>query len=124
MPLAKDLVGAFTPGQAQADGGQCATALTALGSSLGTAAPIVASNTVVTGADNTKAVALPYMIPGESVVICNNSASSLVIYPQATVGISVSASGMGTVGASFTLTTFKTGTFTAVSATQILSQVS
>ena len=123
MPLAKDLVGPFTPGQAQADGGQCANALAALGSSLATAAPIVASNTIVTGADGTKAVALPYMVPGETVLICNNSASSLIVYPQATVAISVSASGMGTVGASFTVTTYKVATFTAITATQILSQV-
>ena len=124
MPLAKDLVGPFTPGQAVADGGQTNSALAALGSSLATAAPIVVSNTVVTGADGTKAVALPYLQPNESVIVCNNSASSLIVYPQATVAISVSASGMGTVGASFTLTTYKVGTFTGISATQIISQVS
>ena len=123
MPLAKDLVGPFTPGQAVADGGQTNSALAALGSSLATAAPIVVSNTVVTGADGTKGVALPYLQPNESVIVCNNSASSLIVYPQATVAISVSASGMGTIGASFTLTTYKQTIITAITATQYITSV-
>ena len=121
MPLQRDLVGAFTPGQAQADGGQCNGALAALGSSLATASPIVASNTIVTGANGTLAVALPFMAPGETAVIFNNSASSLIVYPQATVALSVSASGMGTVGSGFTLTTYKQLTVTAITATQYIT---
>ena len=122
MALAKDLVPAFPAGQANANGGQCNAALAAAGSTLADGTPITVSNTIVTGADGTKGVTLPYMAPGELVLIFNNSASTLKVWPPgATVALSTPGSGMGTVGAAFSLTTYRLALIIAISATQYIS---
>lgn len=118
MALYADLVPVYPAGQAVASFGQSNAGLAAAGTNLATATPIRVSNTIVTGATGATGVALPMMAPGESLTIFNNSASSLLIYPPATVAISITGSGMGTAGVALTLTTFRGSTIRAYSATQ------
>lgn len=119
MALAKDIMGGgLSAGSAIALGGQVNTALAAAGSAQGSATAITASNTIVTGADGTKGVILPAVQPGESVVIVNNSGSSLKVYPPVGSAIAVPASGMGSANAAYTQTTYSIVTFLCLSATQ------
>lgn len=121
MALAKDLVPAFPAGQAAANGGQCNGALVATGSTLANSTPVVVSNSIVTGADGAKGVTLPAMAPGELVLIFNNSASTLLVWPpSATVALSTPGSGMGTAGNSASLTTFRLALIVAITATQYI----
>lgn len=121
MALAKDLVPAFPAGQAVANGGQVNSALAALGSTLATGAPITSSITIVTGGDGTKCVTLPSMSPGDSCFIFNSSASNLPIFPPTSlVALSITGSGVGTVGSSVTCAAWKMALCVCATSTQYL----
>ncbi len=116
MAYARELVGPFTPGQAGAAGGGGAS-LTATGSVIGDAATVTASMTIVNGADGTKGVALNGQV-GDSVVIFNNSASTLKVWPEAAAAIAVPATGLGVAAAAFSHLTYKTVVYFKQSSTQ------
>lgn len=121
MAMAKELVNAgFAPGQAVAIGGQY-VALTALGSSLATCAPVTASMVVVASADGTKGVTLPAVEVGAEIWIFNNSGSTCPVYPDAsTVAICVPGTGLGSVGSAYSQLTYKTSIYKRVTSTQWL----
>lgn len=58
------------------------TAVTATGSVIGDAAALSSGINVVTGADATKGVILPVTTGGDVVIIKNNTAAALKVYPQ------------------------------------------
>lgn len=121
MALASDLVPAFPPGQAAANGGQVNAALAALGSTLLTSAQVKASISIVTGGDGTKGVTLPSMMAGDSCFIFNSSASNLIIWPSAsTVALSITGSGTGTAGSSVTCPAWKMALCVCATSTQYL----
>ena len=120
MALARDLVPAFPPGQAAANGGQAGT-IVAAGSALTDATPVTVSVTTVTGADGNKGVIIPALAPGESCFIFNNSGSTLKVWPaSASIAITTPGSGMGTAGAAFSLTTYRMGLYVGSTSTQVL----
>jgi hypothetical protein len=121
MAFARELIGAgFSAGQAESIGGQY-RALTALGSSLATAAPVTASITVVGSANGTLGVSLPSVEVGAEVWLFNNSGSTCPVYPDAsTVAICVPGTGLGSAGTAFSLLTYKTAIFKRATATQWL----
>lgn len=122
MAYAKELTGAFPPGQASAVGGQY-KALTAVGSSQATGAAVTASMSVVAGADGTKAVTLQGQ-PGDEVWLFNNSGSTLKVYPPVGAAIAVVGTGLGTGNAAFDQLTYKTTIYKCLTSTQWLANTS
>lgn len=119
MPLASDVMkGGVSAVSAIAFGGQTNRDLAAAGSVQADATLITASNTIVTAADGTKGVRLPSVQAGESVLIVNNSGSSLKVYPPLGSAISVPASGMGSANAAYTQTTYAVVNYYCLSPTQ------
>ncbi len=116
MAYARELVGPFTSAQAGALGGGNAS-LTATGSVIGDAATVTSSITIVNGADGTKGVALNGQT-GDSVVIFNNSASTLKVWPEAAAAIAVPGTGLGTAANAFSHLTYKTVIYYKQSSTQ------
>ena len=114
---ATELVGCgFSPGQASGAGGTY-SALAATGSSQATGATTVASMSIVSAADGTKAVTLQGQA-GDEIWLFNNSASTLKVYPDSGSAIAVTATGLGTANASFDHATYKNGLYKKVSSTQ------
>ena len=123
MALAKDVMqGGFSAGQAKALGGGYA-AITATGSTITDAAPLTASNCMVTAGDGTVGVALACNV-GDSVWVFNNSGSTLKVYPEALAAISVAGTGTGTVAAAFSQLTYKTTVYVKITSTQYLANTS
>ena len=122
MAYAKELTGAFPPGQASAIGGQYG-AVTAAGSAQGSATPIAASMAVVAGADGTKGVILTGQ-PGDEVWVFNNSASTLKVYPTTGAAIAVVGTGVGTANSAFSQLTYKTTIYKCLTSTQWLANTS
>lgn len=122
MAFIKEMMGGGTSaGQASAICG-AGGSVVATGSTIADAAPILASNVIVTAADGTKGAILPGMKPGESCVVFNNSGSTLKVYPaSASVAISVAGTGVGTAGAAFSQLTYKATQYICQSSTQILA---
>lgn len=119
MTLATDIIGAgFSPMQALAIGGQVNTSLASAGSVQGNATLVNVSNCIVTGADGTKGVILPAGNTGDSVLIVNNSASSLKVYPPSGAAIAVPGTGLGSANAAYTHTTFAVVQYTCLNSTQ------
>lgn len=120
MALSKDVMGGgFSAGQARALGGNYA-AVTATGSAITNAAALTASNCVVSGADGTKGVKLSGNI-GDTVVVFNNSGSTLKVYPGSTSeAIAVPGTGLGTGGAAYSHTTYAVVEYKKITATQWL----
>jgi len=120
MTLATELTGAgFSPGQALAFNGQAAT-IAAAGAAQASATAINSSNVVVTGADGAKGVILPAANSCDEVVVMNNSASSLLVYPPTGAAIAVPGTGMGSANTAYTHTTYAVVTYKRFSATQWL----
>jgi len=125
MPLAREIVGGgISPVTASALGGGSNSALASLGTIQGDAAPIATTTTIVTGADGTKGVILPACGTGETVMVFNNSASTLKVWPPVGSAISVAGTGLGTANASYAHTTYANCLYTCVSATQWLANKS
>ena len=107
MPFAKEIMGGgFSPGQARAIGGTTNTALAATGSTQTDAALVTAGQTIVTGADGTKGVILPAAEVGDFVVLINNSASALKVYPPTGAAINVPGTSLGAANTAYSHTTF------------------
>lgn len=118
MALAKEVMrGGFSAGQAGALGGGTNSALAATGSASTDAAPLNASNTIVTGADGTVGVILTGNI-GDTQNVFNNSASTLKVYPTSGAAIAVPATGLGTTDAAYSHTTYSQCLYTRISSTQ------
>lgn len=119
MTFAKNLMGAgFSAGQAAAVGGNINLSLAAAGSAQSDATLIKASLCVATGADGTKGVILPLVQPGDSVLIFNNSASTLKVYPPTGAAIAVPGTGQGSANSAYSQVTYSTTQYTCVSSTQ------
>lgn len=119
MAYAKELVQAgLSAGTAKGIGGQYTTKA-ATGSTQANAATLTASMTVVTAADGTKGVALTGEI-GDSVWVFNDSGSTLKVYPNADAAIAVPGTGLGTVDAAYSHTTYATCIYKRLTATQWL----
>jgi len=120
MAFADEMVGISTT-TASGLGGQY-LALTALGSTLGTSAPITASMCVVSGADGTKGVVLPQGIPGDECWVYNSSASALIVWPgNANTAIEVPGTGLGTAGSSVQIAARQAALYKLVTTTQWLA---
>lgn len=122
MAYAKELTGAFPPGQAAAVGGQYG-AVVAAGSVQGDATAINASMAMVTAADGTKGVILTGQ-PGDEVWVFNNSASTLKVYPTTGAAIAVVGTGVGTANSAFSQLTYKTTIYKCLTSTQWLANTS
>lgn len=121
MALASDLVPAFPPAQALANGGSVNSALAALGSTLATGAQVKSSISIVTGGDGTKCVTLPSMNASDSCFVFNSSASNLPIFPPtSSVALSITGSGTGTAGNSVTCPAWKMALCVCATSTQYL----
>lgn len=116
--------GGISGGTAAAIGGTKFAATTATGSVQGDAAAISSDVSTVAGADGTKGVILPAAQPGDSVVLFNNSASTLKVYPPTGAAITVNGTGLGSANAAFSHLTFKVATYTCLSSTQWYVNVS
>jgi len=117
MGLAREvMLAGFSAGQARGMNGGYA-ALVALGSTQTDAAPITSSNHTVTGADGTKGIRLVGEI-GDSLWIFNNSASTLKVYGATGEAIAVPGTGLGTVNAAYTHTTYAVVEYIKFTATQ------
>ena len=118
--VSKIMGGGLSSGQAIAIVGDY-NAVTALGSVQGDAALVNTGNSIVAGADATKGVRLPAVSsPGESVLIFNNSASTLKVYPPTGTAIAVPATGLGSANASYAHTTFAVVKYVLITTTQWL----
>lgn len=117
MALSTELVGAGMPaGTAQAMGG-IPTAVTATASSTqATAVQIAAGVNRVTGADG---VRLPAAQPGDSVIIINDTGSTIKVWPPvgAAIGVPGTSFGSATANASYAHTTYAVVRYTCYSAT-------
>lgn len=119
MGLAKDIMGGgFSAGQALALGGNY-KAVTATGSAQTDAATLSASNCVVASADGTKGVILSGDV-GDSVLVFNNSASTLKVYPNSGAAIAVPGTGLGSANAAYSHTTYAVCTYKKITSTQWL----
>lgn len=110
--------GAFAPLSAAAINGTAFSSIAATGSTQTDAAAVTSDNCTVTAADGTKGVRLPAGQQGDSVIICNNSASTLKVYPPTGAAIAVPASGMGSANAAYSHTTFAVVMYVCNSSTQ------
>lgn len=120
MALSKEMMGGGVPaGMAQALGGNVNTALASAGSTQADATLVATSTAIVTGADGTTGVILNAAADRrDSQMLVNNSASTLKVYPPVGAALAVPGTGLGTVNASYALTTFAAAIFTRISATQ------
>jgi len=117
MALSKDLMGGgFSAGQAHALGGNYA-AITATGSTQTDAAVLTASNCVVASADGTKGAVLNGDI-GDTVLVFNNSGSTLKVYPNVGAAIAVAGTGLGSANAAFSQLTYKLTLYKKLTTTQ------
>jgi hypothetical protein len=127
MTTAKEIMGGgFSAGQAAALGGGFNTpGVAATGSVQGNAAvlPLTALQ-IVTGADGTKGVILPAATTGDEILIFNNSASTLNVYPPTGAAIAVVGTGLGTANTAFSHLTFKYVQYNCASSTQWFAMTS
>lgn len=124
MALAKERMGGgLSAGAAKAIGGAYA-AVTAAGSTQGTATSVKASMAVVAGADGTKGVVLPAGEVGDEIWIFNNAGSTLKVYPNSGAAISVAGTGLGSANAAFSQLTYKATIYKKVTSTQWLAVTS
>lgn len=119
MALAKQLMGVgFSAGQAGAIGGTYTT-YAAAGTTQGTATTIGSGLSIVTGASGSNGVVLSGQV-GDSVEIFNNSASTLLVYPDSGAAIAVPGTGLGSANAAYSQTTYSVVWYTKVTSTQWL----
>lgn len=120
MALAREIMGGgISAGAAASIAGNINSNLASAGSTNADATPVTTSTAIVTGADGTKGVILSSQAERrDSQLLINNSASSLKVYPPSGAAITVPGSGMGTVDAAYTLTTYATAVFTRLTSTQ------
>lgn len=114
MSLATERMGGGMPaGMAKAIGGQTVSlAVTGASSSQALAAPVKASNVILTGGDGTKSAVLPYGENGDEVTLFNNSGSTVPVFPPVGGAIAVPGTGLGSANASYAHTTYATCTYT------------
>lgn len=93
---------------AQAIVGDVANALTAAGSTQGTALKLSAVNNIVTTAAASTGVQVPAMLQGDSVTVVNLGANALSVYPV--TGGTIQG---GAANAAFSVPTLKSATFIA-----------
>lgn len=124
MAMSKEIVGGgFSPGQANALGGQYVS-LTAAGSSQATCTPVTASMVLVGSADGTKGLTLPAAQPGDEIWIFNNSGSTCPVYPPVGSAIAVVGTGVGTANSAFSQLTYKLTLYKYFTTTQIMALTS
>lgn len=123
MALAKEIMGGGLSAMSAIAIGGGAGSTAAAGSSQTDATLIPTSTNIVTAADGTKGVILPACQPGESVIIFNNSGSTLKVYPPTGAAISVGGTGLGSANAAFSQLTYKTARYQCQSSTQWFSLV-
>ena len=85
--------------------------IVAAGSTQGTAGLVNTSNCLCSTADGTKGVILPLVQAGESVVIFNNSGSTLKVYPPVGGYITVPGTGLGAQNAAYSQLTYKSSMY-------------
>lgn len=78
---------------------------------------------VVASADGTKGVVLSGQ-PGDSVLVFNNSASTLKVYPPTGAAIAVPGTGLGSANAAYSHTTYATCEYFCLTTTQWVVQKS
>ena len=120
MALAKELVGVgISPMQSLIIPNGVPSAVTAAGSTQADGTVIAAGFNRVTGADGTKGVTLPAANPGESVVIVNDTSSTLKVYPPvgAAIGIPGTSFGSASANTAYSQTTFTVVQFICYSST-------
>lgn len=118
MPLAKELVAAgFSPIQATASSNGMTAAIVAAGTTQATGTAVNAGFNRVTAADGTKGVTLPAGSPGDSMIIVNDSGSTLKVYPPsgAALGVPGTSFGAAVADASYAHTTFAVVEYTCYS---------
>ena len=83
MATARDITaGGFSPGQAKAIQGQVKTAITAAGTTQGTATSLTASINLVSTATSLQGVILPSVEIGDSLEVYNDATgTTIVVYP-------------------------------------------
>lgn len=118
MALAREIMGGGISAMSAIAIGGGAGSTAAAGSLQTDATEIPTSTNIVTAADGTKGVRLPACQPGESVVIFNNSASTLKVWPPTGAAISVTGTGLGTANAAFSHLTYKPVRYFCQSSTQ------
>ncbi len=120
MALVTEIMGGgFSAGQALAIGGGAGSvAATGASSSQALAALVKSSTMIITGGDGTKSVVLPDVQPGESVVLFNNSGSTVPVFPPVGSAIAVPGTGLGTLNASYAHTTYACCKYICQSGTQ------
>ncbi len=94
------------------------SAVAAAGTTQTDATLITQDIAIVTGASGTNGVRLPAAQPGDSVVIFNSSASSLLVYPPTGAAIAVPGTGLGSANASYAHTTRAVVQYICISSTQ------
>lgn len=110
--------GGLSAGTAQAIGGTRFASIAAAGSAQGDGTAVTSDYAIVTAADGTKGVTLPAAQPGDWVVLENNSASTLKVYPPSGAAISVPGTGLGSANAAYSHTTYAVVAYFCVSSTQ------
>ena len=110
MSLATERMGGGMPaGEAKAIGGQTVSlAVSGASSTQALAAPVQASNVILTGGNGTKSAVLPYGENGDEVTLFNNSGSTVPVFPPVGGAIAVPGTGLGTANASYAHTTYAT----------------
>lgn len=117
MALSKEVMGGgLSAGQAKGIGGQYTT-VAAAGSVIGDATAVTASMCIVTAADGTKGVSIAGDV-GDQIVIFNNAASTLKVWPESAAAIAVNGTGLGSAAAAFSQLTYKVTVYKKVTTTQ------
>lgn len=104
MPLAKNVMGAGIPA-AQArglNGNNVNAAVTAAGTTQGTATAITADVNVVTTASSAQGVILYSGVPGDSQIVYNNTTADIRVYPHSGGNFNQLAANAGFVLAPYT----------------------
>ena len=120
MALAKYMMGGgVAAGQAIAINGGAATIAVTTAGLAGGKVPTAAVN-IVTGATGAGgfALTLPAGQPGDMVMVFNNDADTLDVFPPSGAAIAVVATGLGSANAAYAQTTYSWCTYVCHSATQ------
>lgn len=109
--------GGLSSGTARALGGGYAS-IAAAGSAQGDATPVKSSLVLVGSANGTKGVILPSGQAGDVVTLINNSASTLLVYPDSGSAITVPGTSLGSANTAYSQVTYAIATYTRLTSTQ------